>query len=185
MTPTCTDSAPPGLATLQVAGPDEPRQSPTRLVSGYSLRLSVLPNTAIPRIPPRGPRSFSIAVFLSVSATQRRTGSLDPACLATGIQLIAVREVRCPLVRRTDCSDTIYAIRVRSVRLRIKMSLESGFPKGCSKASGASIYGLPGNFEFACDLGRAVLREKSSHVAIERSELIQHSSYVYTKFDVH
>jgi hypothetical protein len=52
-TPTCTDSASPGLATVPVTGPYEPRQSPTRLVSGYSLRLSVLPNTAIPTRPTR------------------------------------------------------------------------------------------------------------------------------------
>jgi len=49
--PTCTNSASPGLATTMAAGPFEPKQSPTRVVSGYPPRLSVLPNTAIPRIP--------------------------------------------------------------------------------------------------------------------------------------
>ena len=59
--PACTDSAPPGLATpCRAAGPNEPGQSPTRLVSGYSLRLSVLPNAAIPPHPERGPQLFRL-----------------------------------------------------------------------------------------------------------------------------
>ena len=78
--PTCTDSAPPGLAThLKAAGPNEPGQSPTQLVSGYSLRLNVLPNAAIPPCPVRGPQSPGCRLF--GSTTLRRTGSIDPACL--------------------------------------------------------------------------------------------------------
>jgi hypothetical protein len=50
-TPACTDSASPGLAPFPGAGPFESRQSPTRLVSGYSLRLSVFPNAAFPSHP--------------------------------------------------------------------------------------------------------------------------------------
>ena len=62
--PTCTDSAPPGLATFsRAAGPDEPGQSPTRLVSGYSHRLSVLPNAAIPPCPVRGPQPLGYRLF--------------------------------------------------------------------------------------------------------------------------
>ena len=80
--PTCTDSAPPGLATfLKAAGPDEPGQSPTRLVFGYSLRLSVLPNATIPPCPTRGPQPLGYRLLFG-STTPRRTGSIDPACLA-------------------------------------------------------------------------------------------------------
>jgi hypothetical protein len=60
----------------RAAGPDEPGQSPTRPVSWYSPRLSVVPNAAIPPYPARSPRSFRFAVSLSVSATTRRTGPL-------------------------------------------------------------------------------------------------------------
>ena len=67
MVPTCTDSASPGLATLKAAGPNEPKQSPTCVVSGYPLRLSVLPNAAIPTRPARGPQH--IAVYLDRVAT--------------------------------------------------------------------------------------------------------------------
>jgi hypothetical protein len=70
-TPACTDSAPPGLATSRAAGPDEPGQSPTRLVSGYALRLGVLPNTAIPPCPARGPQPLGYRLLSSTA--QRRT----------------------------------------------------------------------------------------------------------------
>ena len=88
--PTCTDSAPPGLATfLKAAGPNEPGQSPTRLVFGYSLRLSVLPNAAIPPCPTRGPQPLGYRLLFG-STTQRRTGSIDPACLAADKQTSSI-----------------------------------------------------------------------------------------------
>ena len=65
------------------AGPNEPKQSPTRVVSRYSFQLSVLPNAAIPASPALMARGLSSVD----SATVRRTGSLDPACLATGVPL--------------------------------------------------------------------------------------------------
>src|SRR5262245_39925117 len=81
-TPACRDSAPPGLATSRAAGPDEPGQSPTRLVSGCTHRLSVLSERCHPAVSRVRPVAFSATVFFSVSTTPRRTGSLDPACLA-------------------------------------------------------------------------------------------------------
>lgn len=67
------------------AGPNELGQSPTWLVSGYSLRLNVLPNAAFPPYPanaarnPRGlPSSFRGQPRYDVLDT------LDPACLAAG-----------------------------------------------------------------------------------------------------
>jgi len=51
------------------AGPFEPKQSPIHMVSGYTLRLSVLPNAAIPAHPacgPQPPRSPSISTTRDV-----------------------------------------------------------------------------------------------------------------------
>ena len=88
--PTCTDSAPPGLATPpRAAGPNEPGQSPTRLVSGYSLRLSVLPNATIPPCPVRGPQPLGYRLLFG-STTRRRTGSIDPACLTADKQTSSI-----------------------------------------------------------------------------------------------
>ena len=81
---TCTDSAPPGLAASQAAGPDEPGQSPTRLVSGYSPRLSVVPNAAIPPYPAHARPAIFDRRLLSYP---QRTGPLDPACLTASVKL--------------------------------------------------------------------------------------------------
>src|SRR5262245_4534805 len=62
--PTCTDSATPGLATfLKGRRPNEPEQSPPRLVFGYSLRPCVLPNATIPPCPVRGPQPLGYRLF--------------------------------------------------------------------------------------------------------------------------
>jgi hypothetical protein len=109
--PTCTDSAPPGLATLlKAAGPNEPGQSPTRLVSGYSLRLNVLPNAAIPPCPVRGPQPPGCRLF--GSTTLRRTGSTDPACLAADKQTSSI------LSAKTMQTNTSNHLRTALQRLR-------------------------------------------------------------------
>ncbi len=61
------------------------------MVSGYSLRLGVLPNPAIPARPANGAQPIGLP---SISATKRRTGPLDPACLATGKYQRSVRSYR-------------------------------------------------------------------------------------------
>jgi hypothetical protein len=65
-------------------GPDEPGQSPTRMVSGYSLRLGVLPNPALPTRPADGPQCSKPPSSFRFQPSKRRTGSLDPAYLAAG-----------------------------------------------------------------------------------------------------
>jgi hypothetical protein len=67
--PTCTDSVSPGLGAVSATGPNEPKQTPASIVSGYSRQLNVLPNVAILARPlPENSRVLGVLV------------SEDPAC---------------------------------------------------------------------------------------------------------
>jgi hypothetical protein len=133
------------------------------VVSGYSLRLEVLPNPAIPERPADGPQPPRLP---SVSTIQRHTGPLDPACLTAGIGSFG--SALCA-IRRTDNFNTIYAERERFVRLFL-IFFETESLQRSLDAVFATVDRCSRNPAFARYLRRFVMKKQPCHFLVGETE---------------